>query len=479
MATFALLDRLGCTFVASLFGGYVFGFSPYAFAHAYIGHAGFVQNWVYVLTVAAMLHLRARRSYARAAVAGGVVALAFYISAYVGLFAGLIATAFFLVDFVRLSGRHERVRTVALASASLLTTAAALMPIFVLYQREHSAVLAQAQRPAGDLYLFAAKFGAYLLPSPRNPLFHWLRTLHPAYLPEQTLFVGYVTMALAVAACVLIWRKNRWLRASESRWGTALSMAVLAPLAFFLSLPPSYHIGGVLVPMPSVLVGAITTFWRQYARFGSVVALALAVLAALALSALAQRPGRGWRLLGPVALAVVFVELLPGNVGVFDTRASAAPSWVSWLATQPSGIVATYPMTLGRGPADQLAKQAYFDQTVDRDPGFTNFGEGSPEFASRNQSIRLLAYDLRAPLAARVLATEGVRYVVVDPSTYRAAGQAVPVLDHRHFALLERAGKVGIYSVHAQKVNLAQALRVNQNMLRGFRGLPPLPKPGP
>jgi hypothetical protein len=38
LAMFVLLQRLGCTVVASLFGGFVFGFGPYALERAYAGH---------------------------------------------------------------------------------------------------------------------------------------------------------------------------------------------------------------------------------------------------------------------------------------------------------------------------------------------------------------------------------------------------------------------------------------------------------
>jgi hypothetical protein len=471
VATFALLDWLGCAFAASLFAGYAFGFSPYAFEHAYIGHLAFVQNWVFVLTTAAMLRVRDRRSYGAAALAGGSIATAFYVSAYEGLFVGVIAAVFYLADLIRLHGRSERVRTLALASASFWTTFVALVPMLLLYRDERSIVDATTSRPVGDLYVFAAKFGAYLVPSPRNPLFHWTRSLHPSDLTGQTLFFGYTVMAFAVVAYVLIYRRDAWLRAAEIRWGTAISMAALTPVALLLSLPPSYHFGRVLVPMPSALVGGVTTFWRTYSRLGSVVGFALAVLAALTLTSVSRRPGRVWRLLPALALSVAVLELLPGNVGVFDTSPSAAPGWVSWLATQPRGTYATYPMTRGRGAPDELASEAFFFQTVDRDPSFVNFAQSSGEFASRNESIRLLAYDLRDPLAARVLATEGVRYVVVVPAAYRAIGQGVPTLATRDFTLLRRTGDASVYTVHAPHLDLSRAIRSNRGRLRRLRAL--------
>src|SRR5262245_62153186 len=68
MATFALVDRLDCTFAASLFAGLVFGLGPYAVERVYAGHSSLVQNWVLVLVLAALLRLDSRPTAAWAAV---------------------------------------------------------------------------------------------------------------------------------------------------------------------------------------------------------------------------------------------------------------------------------------------------------------------------------------------------------------------------------------------------------------------------
>jgi hypothetical protein len=475
-ATFALLDRFGCTFIASLLGGYVFGFSPYAMARVYFGHLGLMQNWVFVVAVIAMLHLRTRRTYKRAALVGLAVALGFYISAYEGLFAGVIVATFYAADLFRLRPREERIRTVALASASFWTTVLALSPLIVLYEKQSSAIAASIGHTYGDLYGFAAQMGGYFLPSPTNPLFHWLKGIHPADLNEQSNFFGFTTIALAVAAVVLLRRRDRWLGESDERRWMAISMILLAVVAFGLSLPPAYHVAGVPIPTPSAALGLTTTFWRAYARFGSLVGFALAVLAAFALTSLTRRPGRFWWLLGPLALFLVYLELLPGNVGTFATSASAAPAWVSWLAARPHGIVATYPFTGDYSTPTELQVAAFFWQTLDHDPSFVDINGTYPQFLSRSNSIRLLAFDPSKPLAARVLATKGVRYVVVDPASYRGLGEPSPLLDPRRYTLLGRPGGVDIYSVHAPKMDLSDAMRANAARLRALRGLAPLKK---
>ncbi len=138
MAMFALLDWLGCTFAACLLGGFVFGFSPYALERAYSGQLALLENWVLVLVVAGMLWLRARRSVSAAVGVGATIALAFYMSAYAGLLAAVVAFTFFLVELARLPANRERVRSVALAGVASTVSVAALTPVLVLYARERA-----------------------------------------------------------------------------------------------------------------------------------------------------------------------------------------------------------------------------------------------------------------------------------------------------------------------------------------------------
>jgi hypothetical protein len=472
MAMFAFLDRLGCTLAASLLGGYVFAFSPYALERGYAGHLSLLHNWVFVLLAAALVRLRARRTPLAGALAGSVIALAFYLSAYQGLLAGFMALVFFGVELARLGVAGQRIRTLWLALSTYLVCLIAMTPIFVLYAGEHSAVIAATSHGSGDLYVFAAKLSAYFVPSPRNPLFHWLRGVHSASLTEETLFVGYLMLSLALAAVVLVRRGDPWFAGSPSRRATAIFLAVLAPAAFVFSLPPSYHLGSLSVPMPSATIGHLSGLWRVYSRFGLLFDFAVVVLGSLGLSALARRPGRRWRYLTPVALVVAFLEILPGNVPTLAATQSAQPGWVRWLAAEPGGIVASYPWVFG---TQQLKDEWY--SIFDRDPQFDLYLQPSAsEIVGRQMGIRLLAKDVHTPLAAEVLSTEGVRYVVVHDDAYVAAGQSPPALDPADYTLLKRFPDVRIFSVHAPKVSIDDELAANATTLAALQGIiaPPL-----
>jgi hypothetical protein len=468
LSMFALLDWLGCSLTASIFGGYVFGFNPYIVERVYAGHLGLVQNWVLIVVLAALIRLGSRRSIAAAVLTGAAMAIAFYDSAYQGLLAGLMTIVFCGLEVAR---RDGRLRSALLCGASFVAAGIGLIPVLVLYAREKAAVDASTGHAAGDLSRFGASLGAYLVPSPRNPLFHWLRGIHPGDLTEETLFVGYTTLVLAAAGFVLLSRRAGWFVESERRLRVTAFAAAVAPAAFLMSLPMRYSVGIVSLPGPSMLTFHITSFWRVYSRFGIVVGLAFAIAAAAALTILGRRSGRGWRLLPFVALGLVVVELLPGNIHTID--AQAEPPWIAWLASAPRGIVATYPVPVGGRPgAAALSETDFWYQRFDGDPRFGPYGL---EREARDVGIRLAAANLAEPVAASVLATEGVRYVVVHTDVYRHDGHRVPRIDPARFTRLAQFGPVSIYSVHAPKVNIDAALHAKALEIAAREGLQPLP----
>jgi hypothetical protein len=476
MATFALLSWLGCTFVASIFGGLAFGLNPYAVERVYAGHAGFVQNWVFVVVLAALLRWSARPTVARSTAVGAAIGLAFYISAYQALLASLLVLVFLGIEVVRSGRRGARLRTAGLGVFAYGVALVSVIPVLVVFARERSSFRAAVSRSAHDFTTYAAPISAYLLPSPRNPLLHhlgafgrWLIARHPTDLTEHTLFAGYTTGLLAVVAVVFLLRRDGRLLEPAFRRRAAVLAACLAPVAFLMSLAPSERIAGIS-PGPSWLLAQITSYWRVYARFGELVGLALVLLAAFALTALAAREGRIRRLVPYLALALVVAELFPGNPVAIDT--SARPGWVTWLAHAPRGIVATYPMPMNGSQTDKLDALDLWYQQVYADPRFSISEMDPVEIQSRDQAIRFLAEDLESPLTPRVLATEGVRYVVVHDDVYNASGQPAPVLDPRFFTQLARPG-ARIFSVHAPDVNIARALRQNESTIAALERLQP------
>jgi hypothetical protein len=473
-AMFALLDRLRCSFTAAMFGSLVFAFSPYVVAHTYGGHSGFVHNWTLVVVLATLLRWSTRRTPAWSAAVGAAIGLAFYVSAYEGFLASVMALVFFGIELVR--SREGRLTTAAHGALAYIVTGACLIPVVALFASERSAFRTAARRPASDLHTYAASVWAYLVPSPHNPL---LRRIggpvgsllghHPVDLTEKSLFVGYTTIVLAVVAVVLLARRDRRLFEPEARGRAGLFAAALVPVALLLSLAPTYRPAGITIPTPSWALAHVTTYLRVLARFGELVGMALVILAALALTALAGRRGRWWKALPAVALLLVALELLPGNAPVVDS--SFTPQWVKWLAAAPRGIVVTYPMQgAGAGPLDD---QDFWYQRLYGDPRFAMSGESTAGFLSRARAVRFLARDIEDPATPGILSAEGVRYVVLHDDVYRAGGKASPTPDSRFYRLLARFGDVRIFAVHAPPADVGRALTKNREIIAELEGFSP------
>ncbi len=143
------------------------------------------------------------------------------------------------------------------------------------------------------------------------------------------------------AGIVLVVRRHRDSLATPLTRFFLVCMVVLAPAAFMCSLKRETSVLGVDIPMPSYLLGEITTFWRVFARFGLLVTFALAALAAFTLTVLIRRFRYGLAVAGAACSLLVF-EYFSGFAPAYSF--SHPDPWVGWLKQQPHGIVAHYPL---------------------------------------------------------------------------------------------------------------------------------------
>jgi len=466
---FVLLDRLGLHVLASAFGGYVYAFNPYMFAKLEAGHAGLVHAWIFPLLALLLLGLGRRRTLGAAALVGAGIAVAFYLHSYYGLFALVLAGVFMVVDLIR-APREERRRSFLLSAASFAGATIVFAPALVAAIRDPAAIGSASHRIEA-LQQFGSRVGAYLLPAERNPLFGDLvgastrKALNESN--EATLFFGYTTILLALAGIVLLLRRHETL-SDPLRRSLAISAAVLVPVAYFMSLPRVIHVLGLELPMPAYFIGEVTTTIRVYARFGVLVGLGLVVLAAFALDALIRDRRRG-SLFAAGALALVGVELsyaIPAPIW----RTDRPPAYDRWLAKQPEGIVAFYPSPGDKEPEVRFGREQYFFQTVHGQPLFFS---GSPK-KSRAWAIRALADHVEDEITAGILAAEGVRYVVVNPTVYRATpGEDAPTVPPRLYRQIAAVGDARIYAVVAPPVDLDEVLRREAARVAAAMGIPP------
>lgn len=454
--TFALLDRLGVHPLASFFGAYLVAFNPWAFERAFAGHAAFLHGWVFILLIAALLRVRARPTLGAAALAGGAFALTFLMASYFGLLASVIVAVYYVVHAVSVRGIAEKLWTVTLACVTGGIALLAVVPAAVRYVTEPAVVEESIRNGLVQIARLSASPAAYILPSRRNPFLGEITegVAGSENFAEQSLYFGVTALSAAAVAVFLLLRRHDFATDPRRRFAIVFA-AVLAPVAFWASLPRDLELFGLPLPSFSWFVTQVTTFYRVYARFGLIVAIAVALLAAAALDHLARRHRRGRLLVAGLTL-VLALELLVWPITGWNAR--DAPPYVRVLQQLPRGTVANYPMLTDKIPAIHLAERAIYYQTIHGQPLYALFGSGV--LGTREDAIRVLSRYVTQEQTPAILAAEGVRYVVLHDDVYRAQGEEPPTLPAKMFRLLAEVPDKRIYELRAAPVPDLDALVV-------------------
>src|SRR6266545_2916649 len=290
----------------------------------------------------------------------------------------------------------------------------ALLALYLM----HRAALGPERFARGqeETTFYSAALESFLATNPWNRVYgeatDAFRTIGP-----NNLFPGLVLPGLVVAGAVVLARR----RERPSR--DAVALAVLALAAVVVALGPRFRaFGADLGPAPfGLLREAVPLFQmiRVPSRAGAFLALALAILAALALTRLGLRP---------LAVAGVFVLALaetlivpiplPEWTRIVDSRRDP-PEVYRWLAAQPGrDPVVELPMLdvygLERRPA--YHESVYMVSSTHHWKPLVN-GYAGIEPASY-QRIRALAHRFPTEEFLAAIRAAGVRYVVLHRGGY-------------------------------------------------------------
>ncbi len=412
---------------AALLAGVVYGASPHLLGQAWNGISETVAAWGLPLALLATLALLERPG-PRAAVGLGLAgAAAALVSWYGGLFAALGAGALVLTRGLRDPRGLGRLLpwlalaggvALALCAPALLAFRATLEAGDALVTRDPDFVRASLMHHNLTDALAYVRPGK--TPSP---------DLH-ALFGEDLIIVVYVGLVALGAAAVGVARARR---------GEAAPWLTLLGLSFVLSLGPYLYVGGGWptvdgrkIPLPFLpLFDALPLLGRvsHPFRFATCVSLAVGVLGALGV-ARATRPS----LHAPIALALGAAFLLevrlgsPAGLPVPSSRAEL-PAICRTLAEDPEpGAVLDLPLSL-----PNLERAVYlWHQTCHGRPVPWGLNEPMPALLLDNRLTAALLRletgaaralperlpELELALGARLLARQGLRYVVVHGALY-------------------------------------------------------------
>lgn len=304
LAAYLLARHFELPRVAAGLAALMFAFSPFHLAHAaYHQHIAQTQ-WLplYLLALWRCLDAATTRSVALLVAAALTVVLS-------NFYGGLIAATITPVSLA--AYWWSRTRKASRSSVNLTVTVVALGAVaaagaLAVASQE---VLAQGLAfafPRSDVARFSASWWSYLMPPVAHPFLGsaserlWISRGVGEGLLEQQVSVGWAASALAGVALWAWWRRIESSEPGRAAAGHgAASVPVLAAVALWACLCsltlPSGSMGSMRVAGVSDLLYPIVPMFRAYARFGVIVQLMVALLAAIGTSWLWQRRSLGPR----------------------------------------------------------------------------------------------------------------------------------------------------------------------------------------
>ena len=421
---------------AAFGSGALFAFSSNRFVYASLGHYNVVASEWLPFYILFLIKTVRESKWRNALLAGLFAAFALYVETTFGVLLALFTALYLLFEWRAVWRRTTIVRLFLIAVFAALLFAPILLPTLdEIYNRGY------ALPGWGHAETLAVDLLGLLAPTSLHPLNrNWVQELAlvrqgiSRFVDVNTVFLGYVTLTLALVAAIRFWK--------------TLKVWTISALAFaILSLGPLLHVGGnslfdfdglqVTFPMPFLLLHFIPLLKENRApnRFSVLVMLSLAVLVGFAMVWI-LRKAEGRKIILPAAHCLLLIALLFEHAAVpLPLTDARVPEVYAQIAREPGNFaVLTLPLgwrnSFGQLGAEDTRTQYYqsvhgkyiFPANIQRNPPFLfDYFDRISIFHSITElefynaiSDDNLARDKVA--APALMSFFDIRYVVVNPA---------------------------------------------------------------
>lgn len=403
LGAWLLVRKLTGSSEAAVVAGAMFAFMPYFFAHT--AHIQLLVAGGIPLSLLLFHRLADAPSPKRGAALGLGLALQALACAYYGIFSGLIIgyAAIFVALWRGLwKTRQYWIALLIGAAVSALIVVPFFIPYLTIQEGGFRRSLAESARYSGNL-------SGYLASSAHAH--RWLLDIAASFGRwSEVLFPGILVTVFALASLVLLVRRPAAAGAGDAmrRRETIVLYASIALITVWASLGPAAGLYSLLfhtIPLFS--------FLRAPSRLGTLVVLALAVLAGIVIAAVIER----WRPARRRTAAAVLTVLTLAELSVVPfpwERAPVVPAPYSMLARLPVGPVAEFPF-YGERVAFHLHAQYMLFSTFHWQPLLNGYSDHIPgDF--RQDAFVLDSFPSQESF--NVLRRRRVRYVAVHWDMY-------------------------------------------------------------
>jgi hypothetical protein len=396
---YALGRRLTGSRSAATIVGLSYAFCPFVFAH--IPHIQLLMTFGPALALLALHRLVDAPSIGRGAWLGAALAIQALACTYYGIFGGLAVG----LGFVWFGVLDARLRTWRYLRCGLVAAAVALAMVAPFFIKYLPVLEAGFVRTINEARLFSVLGPSYLTSA------FWAHSWMLPFLEgwRDVLFPKFLTLALAIAACVYAFGRERAGMDPARRRLVGFYVLLLA-LAVWASFGPD---AGLYAWLYNTI--PLFSYVRVPSRFGVIVILSASVLAGFGVAAILGRLSvrtRRWFVAAAVTVALAESLVIPLQINDAPPVAKAYRT----LASLPWGPVAEFPFyhhqrDRFRHTEYMLMSALHWKPLVNGYSDFTpaDYAQDLPALASFPHAAAL------EPLRRR-----GVRYIVVHWKEYNA-----------------------------------------------------------
>jgi O-antigen/teichoic acid export membrane protein len=419
-AMYWLVKRLTGSILVAAWAGFVFTIFPWHMAKAE-AHGSLAHLEGFPLLVLALLAWYRRPGALSLLYLGGAMAILWLTSGYFGVIA-LVAllvllplTAWFHRRRYGLGGAAGRL---VLAGGSVLFVA---LVVYGIARLGTASGEISPERQVSDLAIFGARLWEFFVPAWDSVTFGDLTRsylsfhLHLSNFSESSLYVGWLTLALALG--YVVWCILRRHGITEERRFLCAAFSAMVAVSVVFMPPYPVTLGDVRIPTATWLLWKVIPQFRVPTRFMALLMTGLVPLAALALALLKSKLEARVRLTRRHAAAGALVVLAAGLSYMELATAPPAelvrigvPPEYHLVEKAPEGILVEYPMG---GAGEAFNSNYVFWQRWHR----RALVNGAPE-GTFPEAIRQVVSDPSEPGVAGGLATLGVTAIVNRPGEY-------------------------------------------------------------
>jgi hypothetical protein len=416
--TYLLFRFLEYGKIASLIGGFIFGFTPSAFLQSTGGHITYFLNFPIPLFLMAMFYNKNKRTLFSSLMAGIAYVFVVFSTLYFGYFCIFLLILFILFDFKTSTTPFweflKNYGVIILISFILIVAVEydAIFEQFALPSKQ--LVEIGRRRSIESLYVYSSRLYEFFIPQITHPVFgdyfqDFIRTRHlTANLFEQTIYLGITPLIILVLTFYLL-EKNLLNKKYKSLFFFFLSGFVLMVL---LSFPPSITILGLKIPLISSFLYRVAPMFRVYTRTVILAVFFLSGIVVIFLNRISEIiKKKTYLIISIVVFLLIAFEYweYSGDL-ILDT--TDVPPVYQWLSEdRDSKVIAEYPMMR----SDEASFYTYiFYQRIHRKRLVNGAAPGTEgwEFFTRIN-------DISNPQTVKLLKEIGTDYVIIHFDKYK------------------------------------------------------------